>query len=62
MKGKYKNKMINKQLENKANDFALEKFDYVINISKAQDFIEITGSIGGDILRYRVYEDCIVEK
>lgn len=54
--------MINKKLENKANDFALEKFDYIIDMNKTEDFVEITGSIGGDILRYRVYEDYIVEK
>lgn len=54
--------MTNKKLEDKANNFALEKFDYVIDMNKTENFIEVTGSIGGDILRYRVYEDYIVEK
>ena len=54
---------MNKQsLKDKAETFALEKFDYVIDIVAGTNFYEVTGSIGGDILRYRIYEDFITQK
>lgn len=44
-----------KNWKNKAQEFALDKFDYIIDIYNGIDFIEFVGSIGGDVLTYRYY-------
>ena len=34
-----------------------DRYDYIVEAYKTPDFIEIIGSIGGDIERRRVYPD-----
>lgn len=34
-----------------------ERFDYILEERKTSDFIEIIGSMGGDVLTFRVYKD-----
>lgn len=41
----------------KAQDRALERLDYIMEIYPTADFVEIVGSVGGDIVTYRVYDD-----
>lgn len=40
-----------------AQDKALERLDYIMEIYPTADFVEIVGSVGGDIVTYRVYDD-----
>ena len=41
----------------RAKEQALERFDYLLRVYEAPDFVEITGSIGGDVETYRYYSD-----
>ena len=41
----------------KAQDIVLERLDYVMSYYAAPDFVEVTGSIGGDVVTYRVYDN-----
>ena len=41
----------------KAQDRALERLDYIMETYPTADFVEIVGSVGGDIVTYRVYDD-----
>lgn len=34
-----------------------DRFDYILEEHKTPDFIEIVGSMGGDVLTFRVYKD-----
>jgi hypothetical protein len=36
---------------------ALDRYDYILETHKTKDFVEIIGSIGGDVERVRVYHD-----
>lgn len=49
-------KKVNKRLE-AAYSIVLERVDYVIDHYVAPDFCEFVCSIGGDIIKYRVYDD-----
>ena len=42
---------------NKAQDIALEDMDYILDVFPASDFVEVVGSMGGDTVTYRVYDD-----
>ena len=44
----------------KAKAEALERFDYILRVSEGRDFVEIVGSIGGDIETYRYYDNGMV--
>ncbi|MCI8582835.1 MAG: hypothetical protein HFH13_06865 [Dorea sp.] len=46
-----------KERINKAQEIALEYFDYLIETVPTPDYIQIVGSIGGDISTYRIYDD-----
>ena len=41
----------------RAQEEALEYFDYLIETRPAPDFVEIVGCIGGDVLTRRFYDD-----
>lgn len=43
----------------KAYEYLLENsgLEYVIDTYRTPNFIEVVGSIGGDVLTFRVYED-----
>lgn len=41
----------------KAQDKALEHLDYILETIPTPDFVEIVGSVGGDVVTYRVYND-----
>ena len=41
----------------KAQEIALEYFDYLIETISTPDYVQIVGSAGGDISTYRIYED-----
>lgn len=41
----------------KAQDKALEHLDYILETISTPDFVEIVGSVGGDTITYRVYDD-----
>lgn len=47
----------NKERVNNAQKKALENLDYVMECRAAPDFVEVTGSIGGDVVTYRVYDN-----
>lgn len=47
----------NKERVNKAQDRALESLDYVMECHETPDFVEVTGSMGGDVVTYRIYDD-----
>lgn len=36
------------------------RFDKVLDVYEARDFVEITGKIGGDTITYRVYDNGMV--
>ncbi len=46
-----------KERVNRAQDRALESLDYVMNYYETPDFVEVTGSMGGDMITYRVFDD-----
>ncbi len=48
---------INKERVNRAQEKALENLDYMMECHEASDFVEVTGSIGGDAVTYRVYDN-----
>ena len=48
---------MNKEKVNRAQERALENLDYVMECQEAPDFVEVTGSIGGDVVTYRVYDN-----
>ena len=48
---------MNKETVNRAQERALENLDYVMECQEAPDFVEVTGSIGGDVVTYRVYDN-----
>lgn len=35
----------------------IDRYDYILEQHKTKDFVEIVGSIGGDVERVRVYKD-----
>ena len=41
----------------KAMELALERLDYIIDYHTAPDFVEVIGSMGGDVITYRIYDD-----
>ena len=41
----------------KAQDKALEHLDYILETIPTPDFVEIVGSVGGDVATYRVHND-----
>ena len=47
----------NNKRVNKAQDRALERLDYIMDYHEAPDFVEVIGSIGGDTVTYRVYDN-----
>lgn len=49
-----------KQWEKDAAAWALEKFDYILDIYRCSEFIEYTGKIGGDVLTYRYYSNGLI--
>lgn len=49
--------MKNKRVD-KAQDIVLERgVDYITSYHETKDFVEVSGSIGGDHVTYRVYDD-----
>lgn len=48
---------MNKRRVEQVQERALENLDYVMKCREAPDFVEVTGSIGGDIVTYRVYDN-----
>lgn len=38
-------------------DVALERLEYVTGYCETPDFVEVTGDIGGDTVKLRVYDD-----
>ena len=49
--------------EKDALNWALERFDYIIDSHSTPDFVEFIGSIGGDTLTFRYYQNGnVVEK
>lgn len=48
---------MNKRRVEQVQESALGNLDYVMECRKASDFVEVTGSIGGDIVTYRVYDN-----
>ena len=47
----------NQERMNRAQDRALERLDYVMDCYEAPDFVEVTGSMGGDVITYRIFDD-----
>ncbi|MCI8940254.1 MAG: hypothetical protein HFH12_09745 [Dorea sp.] len=41
----------------KAQEIALEYFDYLIETTPTPDYVQIVGSVGGYISTYRIYDD-----
>lgn len=41
----------------KAQDKVLEHLDYILETTSTLDFVESVGSVGGDTITYRVYDD-----
>ena len=41
----------------KAQEIALEYFDYLIATTPTPDYVQIVGSIGGYVSTYRIYDD-----
>ncbi len=54
--------MTKRERINKAQDIALEErgFEYIMEVHDAPDFVEVIGNIGGDVEKYRVYNDQLV--
>lgn len=48
---------MNKRRVEQVQERALGNLDYVMECREAPDFVEVTGSIGGDIVTYRVYDN-----
>ena len=46
-----------KERIDKAQEIAIEYFDYLIETTPTLDYVQIVGSIGGDISTYRIYDD-----
>ena len=40
----------------KAKNKALERLEYILEVDDAPDFVQITGSVGGDIVTYRFWD------
>ena len=38
-------------------DITLERLEYIMDYHTAPDFIDVTGTIGGDVITYRIYDD-----
>ena len=49
--------MSNKTRVKRALDIALERIYYILDYYTAPDFIDITGTIGGDVTTYCIYDD-----
>ena len=49
--------MRSKERMNRAQDRALESLDYVMDCYETPDFVEVTGSMGEDVITYRVFDD-----
>lgn len=43
-----------------AEDWALEKFETILQTHKTKDFVEFVGTIGGDVLTYRYYASGVI--
>jgi len=42
----------------RAQDAALDRgLDYIIETHSASDFVEVVGSMGGDVITLRIYDD-----
>ena len=41
----------------RAQEKALEYLDYIMECFEASDFVEVTGSMGEDVITYRVFDD-----
>ena len=41
----------------KAQDIALEYFDCLLETTPAPDYVQVVGSIGGEVCTYRIYND-----
>lgn len=48
---------MNKRRVEQVQERALGNLDYVMECREASDFVEVTGSTGGDIVTYRVYDN-----
>lgn len=48
---------MNKRRVEQVQERALGNLDYVMECREAPDSVEVTGSIGGDIVTYRVYDN-----
>ncbi len=48
---------MNKRRVEQVQEGALGNLDYVMECREASDFVEVTGSTGGDIVTYRVYDN-----
>lgn len=53
-----RDKRSNERIE-RAQNIALEErgLDYILEVREGYDFVEVVGSIGGDVLKYRIYDD-----
>ena len=40
-----------------ASEFINERFDYILCTYEGPNFIEVVGSIGGDTVTYRIYDN-----
>ncbi|MXP78310.1 hypothetical protein GN277_24040 [Lachnospiraceae bacterium WCA-9-b2] len=49
--------MRSKERMNQVQDRALESLDYVMDCYETSEFVEVTGSMGGDVITYRVFDD-----
>ena len=49
--------LMNKERINRAQEKVLDNLDYVMECHEAPDFVEVTGSMGGDVITYRVYDN-----
>lgn len=49
--------MTDAELKIHANQFSLDHFDFEIERYVTPDYIEIVGSMGGDVLTYRLYKN-----
>lgn len=41
----------------KAQERALESLDYIMECHETPDFVDVIGSMGGDTVTYRVFDD-----
>lgn len=41
----------------RAQEIALQSVDYILETRTAPDFVDVVGSMGGDVVTYRVYND-----